>query len=341
LAADQTHIDNLIAKNLAGEASREEQQQLWQWMDESEDNQKYFGDIRFVHDKTVASHPYVRVDTGKAWDIVKQQMNGRIQKISGTKVENRPVYKITWPRIAAGLILLLGSTALFYLWLIKPSLPVTYSIASADSSIRHTFINNTQVVLNRKSKIIFKQRRKEKKNELILSGEAFIQVKHSPDTQLIVMAEETFIKDIGTAFNVKAYPGSNKIEVYVESGEVEFYTSSNPGIRLSKGKAGLYDKVNKTFHEIHMGNANILSYKTKLFVFKNTRLADIIDQLNFVYPQNISLANPGLANCTLTVTFDNEPVGTIVDIIAETLGLQVSETAGGYIINGEHCISQE
>jgi transmembrane sensor len=339
LAEDHTHIDNLIAKYLAGEATQEEQLQLRRWMEMSDDNHTYFSDICFVHNKAVASHPYVRVDAEKAWSKVKHQM--KVQEVPVQKLNTPPVYRIFRPSVAAAIVLLLGSAVLFYLLLTKPSPSVIYSIASADSAVSHTFTGNTNIVLNRKSKVVFKQNKKEKKNELTLSGEAFIQVKHSPDTQLIVKAEETFIKDIGTAFNVKAYPGSNKIEVYVESGEVEFYTRNNPGIKLTKGKTGLYDKVSRTFHEIQPENANTLSYKTKLFVFKSTRLTDVIEQLNMVYPQNISLANPDLSDCTLTVTFDNEPISTIVDIIAETLGLQVSETINGYIINGEHCISQE
>lgn len=341
MSTEDKHIDSLIAKYLAGEATPEEQQQLQLWMDESEENKKYFGDIRFVHDKAVASRRYVKVDTEKAWSNVKAQMKGRDPQLLVSPQKKQAIHQTIWFRIAASVVVVLGVAAILltiYKNQTKNEL-LSYAVSSTDSTISKTFNDNTKIVLNRNSKITFHLNKRKKTKELILSGEAFIQVKHSADTPLVVKAEEILIKDIGTSFNVKAYPGTSTIEVYVESGQVVFYTIHEAGITLTAGETGMYDRNTKAFRKSSARNLNTISYASHLFVFNRTRLAEAIDRLNAVYPESIRLENPVLEDCLLTVTFDHETIDNIVDVIAETLGLRVRKTDNGYVLSGERCIS--
>jgi ferric-dicitrate binding protein FerR (iron transport regulator) len=341
LLKDSKHIDNLIARYLAGEASPEEQQQLRQWMDHSEENKKYFGDFRFVHDKAVASHKYQKVDVDKAWNSIYGQIRQKKSIKTQVKGLSVPFYRTNFFRVAASITLIIGISLFFYIYLNKNFKTSEFTaIVSIDSTLTHTFKDNTKVVLNRKTKITYKNDLKRKQRELHLSGEAYIEVEHSEKIPLIVVAEETFIKDIGTSFNIKAYPDSNIVEVYVESGEVVFYTQSDPGIHLAKGETGIYNKDLKVFNKLQTPNTNVLSYKTHLFVFQNTRLADVVIALNSVYSQKITIGNTNLYDCAINVTFSNETMGNIVDIIAETLGLQVKTTENGYILTGDYCIPQ-
>ena len=152
--------------------------------------------------------------------------------------------------------------------------------------------------------------------------------------------ESTHIKDIGTAFNIKAYPDEKTIEVFVESGKVSFYTANNPGISLQTGETGVYDKQTKDFKKLDKIDINVISYKTKHFVFKGTRLPEVIEKLNIVYNSKIKLGNNVLEHCTITVTFDNENIGAIASIIGETLGLQVYKTEDGYLLQGNGCVEK-
>jgi len=313
---------------------------LTQWMEESEENKKYFGDISFVHNKAIASHRYVKVNTDGAWRKIKGQMTEK--ETSGRKVSSSSwsIHKMTWTRIAASFILIAGTAILFYILRThyQRGVELTTNISSGDSTIR-TLTGGTSLVLNRNSKLSIKINKKGRKKELTLSGEAFIEIKHSADTTIIVKAEGTLIKDIGTSFNVKAYPGSSTIEVFVESGEVTFYTAKLTGLVLTKGETGIFDKKTHTFRKADLLSQNIIAYKTHLFIFRNIRLAEAIDKLNSVYTEPIILGNPSLADCSITVTFDNENTASIADVIAETLGLKVEKTGYGYILNGERCIN--
>ena len=343
--SESSHIENLIARYLAGEASEKEREELFFWMDNNPENKKYFEGIKFVHDKAVASHRVVKVNVDKAWQKLSAQMvqtpvEEKTEKVT-PRVISLPLYKKAWFRIAASITLIIGLSALAYLTLLTPPKAIeTIALTTTDSISTHKLADNTEITLNKHSKIVYRSKKNSKKKELELTGEAFIEVHHSADTQLIVKAGETFIRDIGTAFNVKAYPNSSLIEVTVENGEVEFFTSSNKGVMLKAGETATYDKIKKEFKKPDLVDINAISYKSKLFVFHNTPLSKVLQSLNSVYSEKFEIDNSSLANCSITVVFDNETPNGIADIIAETLGLQLTNTGDMFLFEGEACTSQ-
>jgi transmembrane sensor len=334
LTIDSEHIDILITRYLSGEASDEERLQLEQWMDESETNKKYFGDIRFVHDMAVASHRIVKVDIEKAWGDVKKQMK------PSAKGKSVPFVKMKFStslllRIAAMFIIVSGLSFLIYKTYLSSSGKAnnTHIIASTVSSLNCKLSDSTRVILSKHSKITYNSKYGIKQREVTLSGEAYFNVFHNDVKPFIVKAEEVLIKDLGTSFIIKAFPDSSSIEVSVESGEVMFYTTNNRGIRLFHGETGVYEKASKTFRKYETAS-KIVPGNNRFLSFQNDRLADVIEQLNSVYQTNIRLSNDSLGRCKITVTFNNENINFIVGIIAETLSLQVVKTADGYLLEG-------
>jgi ferric-dicitrate binding protein FerR (iron transport regulator) len=245
-------------------------------------------------------------------------------------------------RIAASIILLIGVS----FWLYKSYFSTneqslkSIAIVSKDSTLSYKLADNSSVFLNKNSEIVYNEDYGHKKRELRLTGEAYFDVKHSAEVPFIVHAKDLIIKDIGTAFNVKAYKDSNIVEVYVESGEVLFYSNENPGLTLTKGETGIYDRTIKTFRKYTKAEANILSYKTHVLVFQDIKLADVIEKLNSIYNVKIKFESDNIKNCKITVSFDNEDIDSVLSIICETLGLKVSKKDSGYILEGNSCSGQ-
>jgi ferric-dicitrate binding protein FerR (iron transport regulator) len=168
-----------------------------------------------------------------------------------------------------------------------------------------------------------------------LKGEAYFNIHHEDDKKFIVEAEGLYIRDIGTAFNVTAYPESNTVEVVVVEGEVEFFTDDNPGIRLTANGKGVYNKNTKTF-SIEQPENNVLAYKTRFFSFSDADLGSVVESLNSVYDKKIIVSEP-LKACRLTVSFNDEEIGEIGAVIAETLNLRITETETEIVLEGEGC----
>lgn len=332
MSAGRKHIDNFIIRYLSGEATYEERMQLEHWINESESNKKYFNDYRFVNDKAVSLHKIVNVDVDKAWINVKKLMKSSAKGRSINVI--KAPYRISlWMKIAAVLLIVGGlSFVLHRIYLSFSGKPLqTYTIASKDSTLYHILTDSTLVILSKNTKITYNSYYGRAQRIVSLSGEAYFNVFHDHAKPFVVQVENVMVKDLGTSFIIRAFPDKSTIEVSVETGQVLFYTTNNPGIEIIYGETGVFDKESGTFRK-YITLPGTVWGTNRLFKFRNDRLSDVIERLSAVYQAKIRLSNDSLSEYKITVTFDNEHIGLILDIIAETLGLRVIKTTDGYLL---------
>ena len=321
----------MIASYLADEATPADRAFVDEWKGLSAQNQRYFDQLRLIFEKANAAKGEEEVfDTDVAWQRLRTRLssNGSGKTISMQSPSQAYHFFL---RVAAGIVVLLGVGFFVYRGL-SPA-PESTLLVTQDTSASDTLPDGTDVFLNRQTKIEYATRRDT--HVAKLSGEAFFNIQHDDKKTFLVEAEETFIKDIGTSFNVRAYPGSPTIEVVVEEGEVMFYTKDSPGISLKANEKGVYHKDTKTF-TVSEPQANVTAYKSKRFVFSNNALGTVVETLNSVYTTKIEIGDH-LKTCRLTVTFEDETIDEIADIIAETLGLTVSRSANVITLKGPAC----
>ena len=325
------HIDELLASYLAGEASAEQSVIVTDWINKSDDNRKYFEQMKTIFNK--ASMPGTRehFNTDRAWAALQEKIASRRKPIpSYRKWSDNPFL-----RIAAGLLVFTAAGLFAYNFFdVGPDNAV--EVVSDLRSEADTLPDGSGVFLNRQTRIEYKFKRDEGTHTAKLVGEAYFNINHDPAKTFIVEAEGTFIRDIGTSFNVKAYPGSPTIEVVVEEGEVMFYTEGDPGIYLKANGKGIYNKETRKF-TISEPEPNVTAYKTKFFSFSNSSLTEVVQTLNAVYPTRIVI-DDALRDCMLTVSFNDENIDEIANVIAETLGLSVVRSAADVInLKGAGC----
>jgi transmembrane sensor len=328
------HIDDLIGKYLAGEATQEETSFIESWINASETNRSYFNQVKTIFDKAAVVATWQEFNTDAAWTKVKTQLN---KKAAGKSVElnsGSATSGVFW-KIAASILIVLGVAFYTYKNFFSSSRQHTLEVITEKQSEADTLPDGSGVFLNKETKLAYTYNKKKKEHIVKLKGEAYFNVKHKDDQTFLVDIDGIYVKDIGTAFNVKAYPNSNTIEVVVEEGEVMFYTDSDSGIYLRANGKGIYNKVTRQF-TVEEPDANVTAYKTRFFIFSDTDLASVVQTLNQVYDKKITLA-PGIGSCRLTVTFNNESIDEIATIIAETLSLQVVETGSGISLEGSGC----
>ncbi len=324
-------MDDLIGKVLAKEASAREEAQLQEWIDESDSNKKYFEQVSLIFDKAAAHHVQIQFDTDAAWRNVKTKI--RSEKKSA-KVRNLNNGFQVW-RIAAGILILVTIGIFSYQWL-HPEIQ-TFAVASDATTVQDTLPDGSNAFLNKKSSLTYEYNPREKTRKVKLKGESFFDIKHEEEKPFVIEAEDVLVRDIGTTFNVKAYPGSDTVEVVVKTGEVQIYTLKNPGLNLVAGETGFYSKSLREFSKIQKADTNVLAYKTGVFSFNKTDLKSMLSKINEVYGSHIILANEKLGNCPITVSFNNDKLETVVDVIAETLNLTVTRKGKEIILDGRGC----
>lgn len=330
------NIDNLIARVLSGEADEAEQKELQVWVAASPENAAYLETSRQIFTRMDSLKTLHRVDTKKAWD----KLNQRLESESGAKVI--PMGRRSAFRAAASLLLIASLTVVLVLvFRSSPEPPLV--LASASSSVTKDLPDGSKVVLNKNSEITY-QANKFGSREVKLKGEAYFDVVHDDAKPFVISVGGIVIKDIGTAFNVKALEGSDTIEVYVESGEVQFYyrNNENSGLNLKQGEKAIYKRSTGGFHKFVPDiNENISSYKSKIFHFNAAMLRDVVRQINTVYGSDIQLSNDMLGQCRLSVDFNQEDLELIITIISETLDLQVERSGNTVLLKGNACTEHE
>lgn len=327
------YIDDLIAKVLASEASRAEVDLLEAWMNEAAENKIYFEEAKKLVAQIESFKVEHKVDTLKAWDKV----NARISSEDKATAKIIPLFQRPVFRIAAS-IMLIATLALLVNYYFNNPAPVPVILAAEKQIKTQGLPDGTKVTLNKNSELAYVVNDKKQVREVKLKGEAYFEVKHNEELPFEITIDDIIIKDIGTAFNVKALPGSDVVEVLVEEGEVHFYTASNEGLNLVKGEKALYNKTSKQFSKVVPDPAeNTVSYKSKAFQFKGTPMRDVVKQLNAIYDSNIVLDDERLGNCRLTTMFTDLSVDGIVDIIADTQSFEVERSGGKIIFKGQPC----
>ncbi len=326
-------MDDLIGKVLAGEGTAHEQVKVARWVQQSEANQKYYEHLKTIFEKATATEIQLQFDTDAAWNKVRNKIQkepARVVSLNATRSTFNQVL-----RIAAGVVILLGVGYLTY----QVASPATQTLAVVSDSVtlQNMLPDGSTAFLNKKSQLTYKYNPREKTRKVVLKGEAYFSVKHEEEKPFVIEADEILVRDIGTEFNLKAYPDKDTIEIIVTSGEVQFYTMLDSGLNLHAGQKAIYSKRNKQFYRIDKPDTNALAYKTKVFSFNNTDLRSVINLLNDVYDSKIKLANEKLYNCRLTANFKEDNASIIAEVIAETMGLTLTRKENEIILDGKGC----
>ncbi|MCU0420467.1 MAG: FecR domain-containing protein [Cyclobacteriaceae bacterium] len=323
MVAHTDSIDDLIGQVLTREASAAEEEALRAWRQLDPANETYFRQCETVFQHAADEKQLAMFDQERAWQKVKARIKPSARRVA-----------FPWPyRLAAGVALIAGVS---YFWRSQKPTPVVEWVAT--SQVRSdTLPDGTTASLNKASQLEYTFDARQNLRTVKLQGEAFFHVKHEAEKAFVIQADEVFIRDIGTQFNVTSFADRETIEVMVTEGEVLFYSAHNPGIQLVAGETGIYHKPTQTFAKKEQTDTNRLAYTTRVFRFSNAPVAEVIARVNEVYGARLALAHDTIGLCTVTVGFDRETPQTIAEIIAETLGLTVTEKDGLFVLSGKGC----
>lgn len=322
-------IDSLIAKVLSGEASPVEVDILTRWTRESTENGDYFRQMELLF-KTSGKIPQNDFDADDAW----QKVHGRIQGGKSRVVKMAPevIQSNLYLKIAATILVTVGLGIVIYLVSSNNQSAVSEYTAAATNQIQlDTLPGGAAVVMNKNTQLSYQFDQDENTHVVKLEGEAYFTI-DKKEAGFVVVVDDILIKDIGTKFNVRAYAGQDEIAVTVEEGEVMFYSKTDSGLYLKKGGQGIYNRKEKRF-SLASPDQNATAYKSKSFVFTEAPLEAVVSTLNKVYDTPVyfdSLA----ADCKISVSFYNESIEEIAEVLAETLSLSVEQSADGIHLKG-------
>lgn len=330
------HSDNkedLLGKYLAQETDAHEDALIEKWLQENDENQKELDDYTFIWDKVelLKEQKIQPVDTDAAWLKVKAKMKPDPE---AKVIEFKPAQK---PKrffsigIAASILVVLTASVLAYFFTNRQ--PEMLALSTTSNTLQQTLPDGSIVFLNNNTTLSYPENFEGDTREIELKGEAFFDIKRDESKPFVIHANGSDIRVLGTSFNVKAY--NENVEVSVETGKVEFKNKKKATL-LVAGQQATFETENDTIKKLIV-DKNAFAYKTKVFVFENQSMEEIVKVLAEGYHTPIVLSNNRIKSCRLTTRFNNESLPDALNIIAETLNLTISAKEGGYVLNGQGC----
>ncbi|NVK64125.1 MAG: FecR domain-containing protein [Flavobacteriales bacterium] len=329
-------IDALIVSYLNGEASPDQAMLLEDWKNEHPDNKEYFLKFEKAHATTYGSQPFTLGSKGSAWKVIENQI--KEQKV--TPLWRKPLFVVS---VAAAAII----TLIVVTGVLSPddTPPVANNtkverekeleerenvIYASNKVAYYTLEDDSKVMLQPGSKLIIPKDFNEKNRSLSLDGSGTFEVIHDEKNPFVLMVGELEIYDLGTIFHVDH--SGDTVKVSVDEGIVELKINGQKQA-LEKGDSAFYLVSQKVIKKYAEPSAR----EDVVFEFDGTSLAEATEILGAFFKRKIEIKNPALAECTVSVTFKNESLATILDIIAELLDINIVQNKKTIEIYGESC----
>lgn len=235
-------------------------------------------------------------------------------------------------KIAASIVLVVAAGIIFY--------QLTNNTAEhliAEQILVQSLQDGSTVTLNAKSELSYPLVFSDKSiREVRLKGEAFFEVEKNPEKPFIIKTSTVRVEVLGTSFSVTSRDGEPTSSVIVASGSVAVRYGGK-SLVLKPNEKAILDRSSGRLFKVINDDPNYLSWKTKVFVFDDTPLDKVVANLSNAYQTEIRLSTENLRECPVTVSFNNQSLNTILEILKATLGLSIEKTDGRFEISGQGC----
>lgn len=337
-------IKNSLIKYITGQADETESAEVREWIKSKPENEEnYFQFYEAWHNSLYANKEIFDVD-------------GAYETFLNRIANKKPFYKRIsfWTRLSSAAIFILVCSIGYYQYnksrrsetLVALEVPkgVTKKIILPDGST---------VWVNAGSQITYSKDFGKQNRTIFLIGEAYFDIaKNKSEIPFLVEAGNYTIRDVGTVFNVKAYPDEQMFETTVVEGKVSVEGQLTEGSD-QVGKVFLdvnqVLKINRISHTskkknidqeplkvVQIENSQINEYngwKDDLLIFDGDTFEEIAKILERRYNVSIEFADNELKKIQYTGTFKKlENISKVFNVIKETTPLDYNLTNGLIII---------
>lgn len=346
----------LIVRYLDGSATEEEALHLLEWLESDTKNMQLFIGIRDLWITTgmngkpdsETENALYRFKEKKQKQTESDQKKGSYFKLYTGKVF----------RIAASICLLLGTSL---------GMNIIYNRLTTDTTVvyNETIIPNgqkgqivlsdgTKIWLNSGTSLRYPSNFGKGNREVFLKGEAYFEVKHKAAQPFLVHTDDIKVKVLGTSFNLRSYPGEDKVEATLIKGSIKLFKDDgennaaittlkpneqatyNVQSKLTDVAVLKYEEADKNSKRIdkqiikrELENLQpvkphietIIQWKDQKLVFENESLEDMVVRLERWFGKSIVIGNDELKKDKYSGKFEyHESIYQVLDVISASTG---------------------
>jgi transmembrane sensor len=167
--------------------------------------------------------------------------------------------------------------------------------------------------------------------DVLLEGEGYFDVVHDSLRPFAVHTAHAVARDIGTKFNVRAYPGTAGTEVLVAEGAVALAAASHPSptppvterLVLTRADLGRLDPNGGLTVVRGVDVDAYLGWMHGRLVFADAPITEVLPRLGEWYDVELRLADSSLADARVTATLEADASSEALALVAAALDARI------------------
>jgi ferric-dicitrate binding protein FerR (iron transport regulator) len=196
--------------------------------------------------------------------------------------------------------------------------------------------DGTKITLAADSRVRVREEQGRQIREVELVGEAYFDVTPDAAHPFVVHTRQGIVRELGTAFDVRSYPGDTTVNVVVTTGRVSLGAAHRHAeavgtpVVLAAGDWGQVGPSGATSIAHHVDLRSYIGWLNGELVFTAQPLQTVVDAIERWYDVKIEFADPAFASLPLTVSIRDGSLNDALDVI--TRSLQLSAERDGRVI---------
>jgi transmembrane sensor len=347
------HLDDLLLdRYLADECTAAERSQVDRWLAADVSRPALIERLRAFRSVKRASGPVW--DKHAMWDALRSQIEVRGARAEPSLRAAGPRRTVriaqpflrqrrTWTYRALGVAAAMVVVALGAL-LVSGRLPMQRSPDAIERVVRAgrgqvttvQLIDGSRVTLAAGSTLEVPRSFGRQRRDVVLHGQAYFDVAHDRSRPFRVHSRNAVTQVLGTKFAVRAYHDDSTVSVVVAEGLVALSPADSAAgavaapltaarVLLAHGDAAQLDAHGHLSVEHGVDVARRLGWVRGRLAFVNAPLADVVRDVERWYDAEIVITDSAFARTPVTVSFDNDPLGEMMDLLASSLDARVEQ----------------
>lgn len=336
---NNNRFTELLNRYLDDKATGEEQEELMQLIREGS------------HDETIRDSINAMLLNGPVREEMDHQKARKILKgILTTSNEQEKIIPIrpaagNWRWVAAAAVLVIAVSAGW--WISRTGPAPQQLITLHEKKPESAFFTGKQfvrlpdgstVLLNEDSELSYSTSFGKQTREVTLIGEGYFDVQQDPSKPFKVLTGKVTTTVLGTAFNVKAYPGQQEIKVTVTRGKVQVGDDQRTFIITPDEQIAVNTATND-FLQTNIKADKAAAWQNQYLILDNVSMAEAAKTIAEKYNVRITLVNDNLKKCRITATFlDGENLDQVLTVVSGVVqATYVMQPDGNVKIEGRGC----
>ncbi len=324
LELKEDHFHVLCSKKVTQELSPEEEKELENWLAASRQNHAMLEGMNQIWHRSKPPAFTQIPDIDLEWDGLSRKLGLCATKSEKSSVRSTkhpsPVFTLAFkPALAVSLAALILAVSLL-LWKQGSVVAPYQEILTENGQKTEVLLSDgSKVVLNCGSVLKFKKQFSRSSRDVELNGEAFFEVA-TDERPFCVTTENAKTSVLGTEFNVRCRHGKTSVTVLTGRVKLESLRQQGKEVLLNAAQKSEIHGNSAPSEPVQMPDPGQRGWMTGVLRFEQSPIAEISEELERTYNIRIQLDKNRDTNETLTATFDNLPLETVLKSMCMALG---------------------